>query len=139
MTRHAAQARLPGLTALETPSLVLDADRLQRNAEAMRQRCQTLGVALRPHLKTSTSLDVARVATGGGGPITVSTLKEAEAFAAAGYRDILYATTITPTKLARVDRIRSPPGAAFSASSTTSRRRGRSSARPRPWPRASRA
>ena len=37
--------------------------------------------------------------------ITVSTLKEAEHFASAGYRDILYAATIVPNKFAHAARI----------------------------------
>jgi D-serine deaminase-like pyridoxal phosphate-dependent protein len=91
---------------LETPRLILDRDRLERNATAMRVRCRTLGVALRPHLKTSKSLDVARIATeGAGAGVTVSTLKEAEHFARGGHRDILYATAVTPQKLARVAAI----------------------------------
>ena len=78
------------LLALETPRLVLDLDRLERNCAAMRARCATLRVALRAHLKTAKSVDVARIATNASA-ITVSTLKEAEHFARAGYRDILYA------------------------------------------------
>jgi D-serine deaminase-like pyridoxal phosphate-dependent protein len=94
------------LLALETPRLVLDLDRLERNCAAMRERCAALGVALRPHLKTAKSVDVARIATGGAPcGITVSTLKEAEHFAAAGYRDILYAATVVPGKLAHAARI----------------------------------
>ena len=42
----------------------------------------------------------------GTGPATVSTLKEAEQFAAAGVRDILYAVGIAPTKLPRVTALR---------------------------------
>jgi D-serine deaminase-like pyridoxal phosphate-dependent protein len=97
---------------LMTPRLLLDADRLERNAARMRARCDALGVTLRPHLKTAKSIDVARVAAGGGqGPITVSTLAEAEYFAAAGWRDILYSTAIAPAKLARADRIQREHGA----------------------------
>jgi D-serine deaminase-like pyridoxal phosphate-dependent protein len=40
------------------------------------------------------------------GPATVSTLAEAEAFAAAGVRDLLYAVGIAPNKLARVVELR---------------------------------
>lgn len=95
-----------------TPRLLLDADRLDRNAALMRGRCVELGVTLRPHLKTAKSLDVARVAAGGGpGPITVSTLAEAEHFAAAGWRDILYSTAMAPAKLARAARIQREHGA----------------------------
>jgi D-serine deaminase-like pyridoxal phosphate-dependent protein len=93
------------LLALETPRLILDLDRLERNCAAMRARCATLGVALRAHLKTAKSVDVARIATNASG-ITVSTLKEAEHFARAGYRDILYAAGIVPNKLAHAARIR---------------------------------
>lgn len=97
---------------LDTPCLILDADRLERNAERMRLRCDALGVTLRPHLKTAKSIDVARIAAAGEqGPITVSTLAEAEYFAAAGWRDILYSTAIAPAKLARADRIQREHGA----------------------------
>lgn len=95
-----------------TPRLVLDADRLALNALRMRDLCEALGVTLRPHVKTSKSIDVALVASGGErGPITVSTLAEAEHFAAAGWRDILYATAMVPAKLARADRIQCETGA----------------------------
>ena len=93
------------LLALETPRLVLDLDRLEHNCAAMRARCATLRVALRAHLKTAKSVDVARIATNASA-ITVSTLKEAEHFARAGYRDILYAAGIVPNKLAHAARIR---------------------------------
>ena len=66
-----------------------------------------MGVTLRPHLKTPKSVDVARkVLAGGDGPATVSTLREAEIFAAAGLRDILYAVGIAPQKLKRVSALR---------------------------------
>ncbi|HZP78954.1 MAG TPA: alanine racemase [Pseudolabrys sp.] len=99
------------LARLETPALLLDVDRLERNCARMRERCRDLGVALRPHLKTAKSLDVAKRALAGETPrITVSTLREAEYFAAAGYRDILYAATIVPQKLAHVARIKAATG-----------------------------
>jgi D-serine deaminase-like pyridoxal phosphate-dependent protein len=100
------------LRRLETPALILDVDRVRHNAAAMRTRCAALGVALRPHMKTSKSLHVAEIATGGGfGPITVSTLKEAEYFARGGYRDILYAVGIAGAKLPHVDAIQRETGA----------------------------
>jgi len=93
------------LTDLSTPALVLDRQRLAKNCAAMRDRMIAQGVALRPHLKTAKSLEVAREATGGpqgpwGGAITVSTLAEARYFAAAGWRDITYAVGLAPGKLA---------------------------------------
>jgi D-serine deaminase-like pyridoxal phosphate-dependent protein len=68
---------------------------------------QRHGVALRPHMKTAKSAAVARLATAGqAGGITVSTLAEAEYFAREGFRDILYAVGIVPTKLDRVAAVR---------------------------------
>lgn len=92
---------------LPTPSLVLDRARLNRNAQRMRERARELGVILRPHLKTSKSAEVARIAHGGAvGPVTVSTLAEAEYFAARGFLDILYAVGVAPAKLDRVAALR---------------------------------
>ncbi|MYM27427.1 DSD1 family PLP-dependent enzyme [Duganella sp. CY15W] len=87
-------------TVLETPALLLDEARMQRNIQRMQQRMDQLGVAFRPHVKTSKCLEVARrqLAEGARG-ITVSTLKEAEEFFRAGVDDILYAVAIVPNKL----------------------------------------
>ncbi len=97
-----------GLATLETPRLLLDRHRLARNCARMRERTQALGVRLRAHLKTAKSLEVAREAKAES--ITVSTLKEAEYFARAGYRDILYATAIVPAKFAHAARIQAETG-----------------------------
>jgi D-serine deaminase-like pyridoxal phosphate-dependent protein len=95
------------LAALPTPSLVLDEAKMLANVARLRGRLEALGAPLRPHLKTAKSVEVARrVLAGGDGPATVSTLKEAEVFAAAGVRDILYAVGIAPQKLERVLAIR---------------------------------
>lgn len=78
-----------------------------RNVARLRMQLEALGAPLRPHLKTAKSVEVARrVLDGGNGPATVSTLKEAEVFAAAGVRDITYAVGISPQKLDRVLAIR---------------------------------
>ncbi len=99
------------LSDLETPALVLDVARVRRNVARLRRRLAPLGVGLRPHLKTGKSLDLAQlVMDGPRGPATVSTLKEAEYFAAGGVRDILYAVGIAPAKLERVGRIRRGTG-----------------------------
>lgn len=92
---------------LETPCLVLDADRMERNIARLRERLAPLNVTLRPHLKTAKSVEIAqRVMASPQGPATVSTLKEAEFFAAAGVRDIIYAVGIAPWKLAKVIALR---------------------------------
>ena len=95
------------LLTLETPCLVLDADRMARNVARLRGRLAPLGVRLRPHLKTGKSVEVARrVMDSPAGPATVSTLKEASQFAAAGVRDMIYAVGIAPAKLGRVLELR---------------------------------
>jgi D-serine deaminase-like pyridoxal phosphate-dependent protein len=69
----------------------------------MRRRVGSLGVKLRPHVKTSKSIDVLRVLAGGRNvPITVSTLAEARYFFERGVSDILYAVGIVPVKLPQV-------------------------------------
>ena len=98
------------LTDLETPALLLDRTRLDRNLARMRQHVNEMRVALRPHVKTAKSMDVLRRALEGPpgsverepSGITVSTLKEAEYFLSNGVKDILYAVGIAPNKLAHV-------------------------------------
>ncbi len=68
----------------------------------MREKARASGVAFRPHVKTHKTGEIARMQHGGGlGPITVSTLAEAEFFADAGFKDITYAVPIPPEKLDR--------------------------------------
>ena len=86
---------------IKTPSLVLDAARVRRNAERMSARVRELGADLRPHVKTHKCVEVARLQTEGhGGGVTVSTLAEARAFAAHGFKDITYAVPVEPGKFA---------------------------------------
>lgn len=104
----AVASSLPSsLQSIDTPALVVDADRMERNIQRLKSRLAPLGVVFRPHLKTGKSVAVAhRVMTSLEGPATVSTLKEAEQFAAAGVRDIIYAVGIAPGKLDRVVELR---------------------------------
>lgn len=92
---------------LQTPFLALDLVRVDRNIARLKAHLAPLGVPLRPHVKTSKSIPVVRrLFDGGTGPITVSTLLEAEAFAEAGFTDILYAVGVEPHKLERVMALR---------------------------------
>jgi D-serine deaminase-like pyridoxal phosphate-dependent protein len=76
---------------------------MEANIDRLRRRMDALGVGLRPHVKTAKSLEIVRrLFDGGTGPITVSTLAEAEAFGGAGFTDVLYAVGISPAKLDRV-------------------------------------
>ena len=105
--RTANNASLATLGELETPCLILDSDRMDRNIARLRGRLDGFNVSLRPHLKTAKSVEVARrVMSSPAGPATVSTLMEATQFAAAGVRDIIYAVGIAPSKLARVLELR---------------------------------
>jgi len=95
------------LGELETPCLLLDEPRMQANIDRLKTRMARLGVTLRPHLKTPKSIDVARrVMVSPEGPAAVSTLREAEQFAGAGVRDILYAVGVSAAKLDRVLALR---------------------------------
>jgi D-serine deaminase-like pyridoxal phosphate-dependent protein len=88
---------------LETPALLLDEAQMQRNIDRMRSRLRRLGVAFRPHVKTNKCIEVSRrLMDSPQGPITVSTLLEADYFAGHGVRDILYAVCIAPNKLQHV-------------------------------------
>jgi D-serine deaminase-like pyridoxal phosphate-dependent protein len=90
------------LDRLDTPCLLLDAARMERNIVRLRRRLDSHGVMLRPHLKTAKSIEVAkRMMATPQGPATVSTLREAEWFAEHGVRDILYAVGIAPGKISR--------------------------------------
>src|SRR5262249_10686901 len=92
---------------LETPAALIDIERMQRNITRMQQHVDALGVAFRPHVKTSKCLPVvqAQRAAGARG-ITVSTLKEAEQFFEAGIADVLYAVCVVPAKLPQVLALR---------------------------------
>ena len=93
---------------LQTPALLVDETRMMRNIDRLAHRMASSGVALRPHLKTAKSIDVARrMLAGGDGPATVSTMAEAEYFAGHGVTDIIYAVGLAPQKLDRVVALRS--------------------------------
>jgi D-serine deaminase-like pyridoxal phosphate-dependent protein len=98
---------LASIKSLPTPALLLKVARVQRNVGRLRSHLSSLGVPLRPHLKTAKCVEVARmVMATAAGPATVSTLREAEQFAGAGVRDLLYAVGIGPDKLPRVLALR---------------------------------
>lgn len=88
------------LQDLSTPAALVDTQRMARNMARMQTRMAALGVAFRPHVKTTKCLEIARQQLSAGARgITVSTLKEAEQFFAAGVVDILYAVGMSAPKL----------------------------------------
>lgn len=91
------------LETLETPALLLDADKLDANCIRMRERLQSHGVVLRPHVKTAKSVEVTqRALDAPSGAITVSTVREAEYYFDHGFRDILYAVGLVASKVPRL-------------------------------------
>jgi D-serine deaminase-like pyridoxal phosphate-dependent protein len=93
---------LKDLTQLDTPCLALDRPKVAANVARLRERLAKHRVPLRLHVKTPKSPEaIDFVLQGRKAPITVSTLKEAEQFFDAGYREILYAVGFTPAKLDR--------------------------------------
>ena len=78
--------------AVVTPAVVVDTDALDANLSEMADSAARRGLVVRPHVKTHKSAEIARrqLALGAVG-ITVATVGEAEAFAAAGVGDIFIA------------------------------------------------
>ncbi len=89
------------LETIKTPSLIVDYQRMKRNAESITARAKALNVALRPHVKTHRCLEIARIQTENNfGGIMVSTLSEAHFFAQNGFSDITYGVPIERGKFA---------------------------------------
>jgi D-serine deaminase-like pyridoxal phosphate-dependent protein len=92
------------LRALDTPVLVLDHAALERNIAAMAAAARQARVALRPHVKTHKSPEIAALQLRAGAVgIACATVAEAEAMVAAGIPDVLITTPFMgDTKFARV-------------------------------------
>lgn len=88
---------------LPSPCLLLDRQKLNANARRMSKRVTTLGVTLRPHVKTPKSVHVLKEILGDQRcGVTVSTLREASYFLDHGFTDIFYAVTLDPKKVPAV-------------------------------------
>lgn len=74
---------------LETPSVLIDLDKMERNIASMQARCDELGINFRPHIKTHKIPDIARrqIEAGAVG-IACQKVSEAEVFVDNGFRDI---------------------------------------------------
>ncbi len=85
----ARPANARALAELDTPSVVIDLDIVERNIRRWQERCDRLGFANRPHVKTHKIVALARrqIAEGARG-ITCQKLAEAEMMADAGVEDI---------------------------------------------------
>ena len=79
--------RLPVLETVDTPALLLDLDRVERNIDRMARFFADRSAGLRPHFKTPKCPEVARRQLDAGAVgITCAKLGEAEALAAGGVR-----------------------------------------------------
>ena len=88
---------------LDTPSVVIDLDQVERNLKEMQAKAGKFGVALRPHIKAHKIPELARMQLElGARGITAAKVGEAEVMAEAGVDDIFIANqVIGPAKLNR--------------------------------------
>lgn len=107
MNNNDFSSSVSDINQIDTPFLTLNKTQFLANVDELKQRLSGMGIALRPHLKTVRSVSAAaHILEHKTDPITVSTLAEAEAFAAAGYHNQLYAVGIAPSKLERIAVLR---------------------------------
>jgi D-serine deaminase-like pyridoxal phosphate-dependent protein len=95
-----AALKLPlPLAAIESPALLIDGHRLERNLEGMQALATETGVELRPHAKSHKSPAIARrqIALGATG-VCVAKVSEAEVFAGAGVSNLLVAYPLVGSK-----------------------------------------
>lgn len=92
MVSHESNAGIQIPPDLDTPALVVDAERLDANISRMAGRAAAAGIALWPHAKTHKCLPIAqRQLEGGAAGLTVATMDEAEQFAEGGCHDLFIA------------------------------------------------
>src|SRR5688500_11457981 len=97
------------LDQLDTPSVLVDLDVVERNVRRMAEFASSAGVALRPHCKTHKTLQIARMQReAGASGLTVAKLDEAEAYLADGHGDVFVANEVVGpakwTRLAKMQR-----------------------------------
>jgi D-serine deaminase-like pyridoxal phosphate-dependent protein len=80
---------------VDTPSLLVDINRLEANIRRYAEITTQAGVRLRPHIKTHKTLEIARMQLhAGAGGITTAKLSEAEVYVNAGFTNIFVAYPI---------------------------------------------
>lgn len=95
------------ITELDTPSLLLDLDQMEKNIEEIIRFAKDAHLNYRPHIKTHKSIEIAKkqMEMGAVG-ITAATVGEAEVMAEGGINDILIAFPISgEQKLNRVKKL----------------------------------
>ncbi len=101
---------LPGMDEadIQTPSLVLDLDALERNITKMGDYAKAHGMRHRVHGKMHKSVDVAKlqVELGGACGVCCQKVSEAEVFARGGIKDVLVSNQVRqPEKIDRLARM----------------------------------
>lgn len=101
----------PGMDAadIQTPSLVLDLDALERNIKKMGDYAKAHGMRHRVHGKMHKSVDVAKlqIELGGACGVCCQKVSEAEVFARGGIKDVMVSNQVTD--LAKIDRLARMP------------------------------
>ncbi|MBM3560262.1 MAG: DSD1 family PLP-dependent enzyme, partial [Alphaproteobacteria bacterium] len=96
----------PGMAVeeVDTPTLLVELDALDRNLRRMADAARAAGVALRPHAKMHKSPDIARLQLGlGAVGQCCQKVGEAEAMVAGGIADVLVSNEVVGArKLARL-------------------------------------
>ena len=94
---------------IQTPSLVLDLDALERNIKKMGDYAKAHGMRHRVHGKMHKSVDVAKlqVELGGACGVCCQKVSEAEVFARGGIKDVMVSNQVTD--LAKIDRLARMP------------------------------
>ena len=91
---------------LDTPALVVDLAKLERNVETMASFFRDRKANLRPHIAAHGSPAIAHMQLAAGGTVggvTVTTLGQAEVFAANGFADVFISNiVVTPAKIQRL-------------------------------------
>lgn len=95
------------IEAIDTPALVVDLDKMERNIKRMALKAKEAGVRLRPHVKTHKSPWIAlKQLEHGAAGITVAKIGEAEVMRKHGVTDILIAYPIVgEQKLRRLEKL----------------------------------
>lgn len=95
------------MSTVDTPCVVVNVKKLQKNIQEMAQFASDHSLQLRPHIKAHKTVEIAlRQIEAGAAGITVSKLGEAEVMFAAGINDILLAYPLVgEEKFARADSL----------------------------------
>jgi D-serine deaminase-like pyridoxal phosphate-dependent protein len=95
---------LPSIHDLETPAVLIDLDRLERNIARMAERAREAGVALRPHAKTHKIAEIGWMQMRAGAVgLSLAKTSEAEVFARHGFPDLFVAyPVVSPSKADRL-------------------------------------